>query len=144
MPTVEDIVENFTFIDDWNERYRYLIELGRLLDPLPEQAHNEHNRVRGCASQVWLETRVESRGGEPVLMFKGDSDAFIVKGLVYLVIALYGGRTPAEIAAIDAGDLFGQLDLSQHLTPQRSNGLRAMVERIKSDAKRAASDAVDA
>jgi cysteine desulfuration protein SufE len=144
MPTLEEIVDNFTFIDDWNERYRYLIELGRLLEPLPAAAHNEDNRVRGCASQVWLETTIKNRAGEPVLTFRGESDAFIVKGLIYLVIALYGERTAAEIAAIDAGDLFRQLDLSQHLTPQRSNGLRAMVERIKSDASRAASDAVEA
>lgn len=138
MPTVEEIADNFLFLDDWNERYRYLIELGRSLEPLAEDAHNETNRVRGCASQVWLETQVQQRRGEPVLFFKGDSDAFIVKGLIYLVIALYGGRPAAEILATDAADLFRRLDLSEHLTPQRSNGLRAMVDRIKSDAARAA------
>ena len=137
MPTVEEIADNFLFLDDWNERYRYLIELGRSLEPLAEDAHNETNRVRGCASQVWLETQVQQRRGEPVLFFKGDSDAFIVKGLIYLVIALYGGRPAAEILATDAADLFRRLDLSEHLTPQRSNGLRAMVDRIKSDAARA-------
>ncbi len=138
MPTVEDIVDNFLFLDDWSERYRYLIELGRSLEPLAEEAHNEANRVRGCASQVWLETEIKDRNGEPVLFFRGDSDAFIVKGLIYLVIALYGGRPAAEISVTEASDLFRRLDLSEHLTPQRSNGLRAMVERIKGDARRAA------
>ena len=140
MLDIENIVDNFTFLDDWNERYRYLIELGRALEPLSEGARNELNRVRGCASQVWLETTIEDRGGEAVLRFKGDSDAFIVKGLIYLVIALYGGRTAAEIARTDAGDLFRRLDLSEHLTPQRSNGLRAMVDRIRRDASHAAVD----
>lgn len=134
MQTVEDIIDNFEFLDDWNDRYRYLIELGRLLDPLPEEAHDETNRVRGCASQVWLETTVEGRGDDAVLRFRGDSDAFIVKGLIYLVLALYGGRTAAEIDKTDAGALFTRLNLADHLTPQRSNGLRSMVDRIKRDA----------
>ena len=144
MLSIDDIVDNFLFLDDWSERYRYLIELGRSLEPLAEDAHNEANRVRGCASQVWLETKVENRDGNPILFFKGDSDAFIVKGLIYLVIALYCGRPAAEISVLDASDLFRRLDLSEHLTPQRSNGLRAMVERIKRDARRAAHSATSA
>ncbi len=137
MQTVEDIIDGFEFLDDWNDRYRYLIELGRLLSPLPEDAHNEANRVRGCASQVWLETVVDGGGKDAVLRFKGDSDAFIVKGLIYLVLALYDGHTAGEIDVVDAGDLFKRLNLADHLTPQRSNGLRAMVERIKRDAREA-------
>lgn len=137
MQTVEDIVESFEFLDDWNDRYRYLIELGRMLDPLPEEAHNEVNRVRGCASQVWLETTVDGRGPAAVLSFRGDSDAFIVKGLIYLVLCLYDGHTAKDIGRMEAGDLFKRLNLAEHLTPQRSNGLRAMVERIKRDAHEA-------
>ena len=141
MLNTDEIVDNFMILDDWSERYRYLIELGRELEPLDEAAHNETNRVRGCASQVWLETTVENRGGDTVLFFKGDSDAFIVKGLIYLALALYDGRTAADILAIDASELFRRLGLGDHLTPQRSNGLRSMVDRIKRDAKDAASRA---
>ncbi len=138
MQTIDRIVEDFLFLDDWNDRYRYLIELGRMLDPLPAEAHSEANRVRGCASQVWLETSIDTRDGEPALSFKGDSDAFIVKGLIYLVLALYDGRTAAEIVGTDATDLFKTLGLAEHLTPQRSNGLRSMVDRIRRDAAEAA------
>ena len=137
MQSIDDIVENFLFLDDWNERYRYLIELGRELEPMPAEAHSEDNRVRGCASQVWLETKVRTVDGAPALFFRGDSDAFIVKGLIYLVLALYGGKPAADIVGTDAGELFGRLGLGDHLTPQRSNGFRAMVERIKNDARRA-------
>ena len=136
MPSIDDIVENFSFLDDWDERYRYLIELGRELEPLPAEAHDERNRVRGCASQVWLETEVSTVDGAPALFFRGDSDAFIVKGLIYLALALYSGKPAAEIERTDAGALFGRLGLGEHLTPQRSNGFRAMVERIKNDARR--------
>jgi cysteine desulfuration protein SufE len=106
---------------------------------LPEAAHNEANKVRGCASQVWLETQV-SHGpdGAPVLYFRGDSDAHIVRGLVALVLALYSGRPAAEILATDAMPLFTDLGLAQHLTPQRANGLRSMVQRIKAEARAAA------
>jgi len=131
---IDDIIENFDLLDEWDDRYRYLIELGRELEPLPESAHNEDNKVRGCASQVWVETRVSHDGGTPVLDLRGDSDAHIVRGLVYLVLALYSGRPAQEIVTIDAQDLFRTLGLDAHLTPQRSNGVRSMVERIKSDA----------
>ena len=138
MPTpIDDIVENFELLDEWDDRYRYLIELGRELEPLDEAAHNEANKVRGCASQVWLETHVERPADEPRLTFRGDSDAHIVRGLVYLILALYSGRSAAEIVSTDAQDLFQRLGLDAHLTPQRSNGVRAMVERIKSDARQA-------
>ena len=132
------IIENFELLDDWEDRYRYLIELGRGLEPLPEAARTEDNKVRGCASQVWLETRVERNPGHPpVLTFRGDSDAHIVRGLVRLAIALYSGRPAPEIIATDARDLFEKLGLSAHLSPQRSNGVRSMVERIQSDARAA-------
>ena len=135
MLSLDQITENFDLIDDWEERYRYLIELGRELDPLPADAHNEANRVRGCASQVWLETHTLQQDDAAVLWFKGDSDAFIVKGLIYVVLALYSGRPASEIVGTDAAPLFEKLGLQAHLTPQRSNGLRAMVERIRSDAR---------
>jgi cysteine desulfuration protein SufE len=132
--TIDEIVDNFSFLDDWDDRYRYLIELGRMLEPLPEAAHTDANKVRGCASQVWLETHVDRSGPEPVVRFLGDSDAHIVRGLVALVLALYSGRPASEIVATDAMDLFRKLGLSEHLTPQRSNGVRSMVERIRRDA----------
>jgi len=135
--TINEIIENFDLLDEWDDRYRYLIELGRDLAPLPEAAHNEENKVRGCASQVWLETHVTRDGAEPVLTFLGDSDAHIVRGLVYLMLALYSGRSAREIVDTDPQALFAKLGLDAHLTPQRSNGVRSMVERIKSDARAA-------
>lgn len=135
---LEDIVEDFNLLDDWEDRYRYLIELGRTLEPLEEAAHNDRNKVLGCVSQVWLVTEVEAQAGEPMLSFRGDSDAHIVRGLVALVLAMYSGKPASEILATDAQPLFKELGLSAHLTPQRSNGVRSMVERIKSDARRAA------
>jgi cysteine desulfuration protein SufE len=134
---IDEILDNFTYLDDWEDKYRYLIELGRALEPLPPELHTDAYKVRGCASQVWLETRVVPgrRGGEPVLQFRGDSDAHLVRGLIALLIALYSGRTAEEILATDAIGLFQNLGLEAHLTPQRSNGLRAMVERIKCDAR---------
>ncbi|MEY3553840.1 MAG: hypothetical protein RL735_2188 [Pseudomonadota bacterium] len=135
--TIDDIIENFELLDDWDDRYRYLIELGRELAPLPEDAHSEDNKVRGCASQVWVETQVSRDAGEPVLTFRGDSDAHIVRGLVYLILTLYSGRNARNILETDAQDLFKRLGLDAHLTPQRSNGVRSMVERIKNDARNA-------
>jgi cysteine desulfuration protein SufE len=134
---VNEIVENFELLDDWDDRYRYLIELGRMLEPLDEAAHNDANKVRGCASQVWVETTIDRDGPAPRLTLKGDSDAHIVRGLVTLVFALYSGKTAKEILATEAQPLFEQLGLSAHLTPQRSNGVRAMVDRIKTDARKA-------
>lgn len=134
LPTFDDIVANLEFIDDWEERYRYVIELGRMMPDLPAEAHSEANRVHGCASQVWLETRVEGEGGDPVLAFRGDSDAHIVRGLVALLVALYSGKPASRIAETDAVEIFDKLGLREHLTPQRSNGVRAMVERIRRDA----------
>ena len=142
LPTFDEILANFEFIDDWEERYRYIIELGKLMPPLPEEARNDANKVRGCASQVWLETVVErpdggGTGGEPALVLRGDSDAHIVRGLVALIIALYSGKPASTVLETDAAAIFDELGLSEHLTPQRSNGVRAMVDRIQRDAKAA-------
>ena len=138
MSDIETIVQDFELLDDWEDRYRYLIEIGRDLAPMPEASHNEANKVRGCASQVWLETHVDRDEGEPpVLTFLGDSDAHIVRGLVRLVLAFYSGRPAREIIEADVLELFQKLGLASHLTPQRSNGVRSMVERIKNDARAA-------
>jgi len=137
LPSIDEILSNFEFLDDWEERYRYLIELGRLMEPLPDSARTDANKVKGCASQVWLETRVGHQEGTPVLHLRGDSDAHIVRGLVALLTALYSGKTASEALTTDAPQLFQDLGLSEHLTPQRSNGVRAMVERIRSDARAA-------
>jgi cysteine desulfuration protein SufE len=138
MTTIDDIVENFALLDEWDDRYRYVIELGRTLKPLPEGAHNEANKVRGCASQVWLLTHVKPDGaGGPVISFEGDSDAHIVRGLIAILLALYSGKQAKEILNIDALALFERIRLRNGLTPQRSNGLRSMVERIRAEAKAA-------
>ncbi len=136
---LQEIVDNFEMLDDWDDRYRYLIELGRELEPLDEAAHNDENKVRGCASQVWVTSsiRADTDGGKR-LFLRGDSDAHIVRGLIALVFALYSGQTTAVILDTDAQTLFERLGFAQHLTPQRSNGVRAMVNRIKADAREAA------
>ncbi|RDJ23549.1 SufE family protein [Bosea caraganae] len=136
---LDEIIANFELLDDWDDRYRYLIELGRGLAPLPEAAHNDENKVRGCASQVWLAVRREGGPGEGThLHFLGDSDAHIVRGLVALALAIYSGRSAREILSTDAFAIYEKLGLAAHLTPQRSNGVRAMIDRIKSDARAAA------
>jgi cysteine desulfuration protein SufE len=137
--TIDDILSDFELFEDWDERYRYLIDLGRRLEPLPDAARTDANKVRGCASQVWLETRkVAGNDGKPRLTFKGDSDAHIVKGLVALILALFDRKTPPEILSTNAEDVFGKLQLAEHLSMQRANGVRAMVERIKAEARAAA------
>jgi cysteine desulfuration protein SufE len=139
---IDDIIENFTLLDEWDDRYRYVIELGRTLPPLPEGAHTEANKVRGCASQVWLVTHVKPDGAAgPALTFEGDSDAHIVRGLVAILLALYSGKTAREILATDALALFERIGLRDGLTPQRSNGLRSMVERVRAEAAAALADA---
>jgi cysteine desulfuration protein SufE len=138
MTSIDEITENFELLDEWDDRYRYVIELGRTLPPLPEEAHTETNKVRGCASQVWLLTHVKPNGdGGPALSFEGDSDAHIVRGLIAILFALYSGKAAREILQTDALALFDRLGLRENLTPQRSNGLRSMVERIRRDAKAA-------
>jgi cysteine desulfuration protein SufE len=138
--TLDAIRSDFALLDDWEDRYRYVIELGRAMPQFPEELRSETNKVRGCASQVWLasEVRAPRPGAAPVLHFQGDSDAHIVRGLVAVLLALVNGKTPAEVLAADAKALFTELGLAQHLTPQRSNGFFSMVERIRADARAAA------
>jgi cysteine desulfuration protein SufE len=136
--TIDEIRDNFALLEDWDDRYRYVIELGRTLEAMPEAEHSQANKVQGCASQVWLSKRIERGGGEePVLNYLGDSDAHIVRGLIAILLTLYNGRTPQDILGTDAVAVFEEFGFREHLTPQRSNGLRAMVERIKSDARAA-------
>ncbi len=138
MADIAEIIDNFSLLDEWDDRYRYLIELGRELPPLAAEAHNDANKVRGCASQVWLDTSVRPNGaGGPVLIFVGDSDAHIVRGLIAILFAMYSGRSAKDILATDAVALFERIGLREHLTPQRSNGFRSMVDRIHSDARSA-------
>ena len=135
MATLTQICSDFAVLDEWEDRYRYVIELGRALPPLPEPLRTDANKVRGCASQVWLLTHVKPDGaGGPQLTFEGDSDAHIVRGLVAILFALYSGKRAKEILAIDPEAVFEKLGLRENLTPQRSNGFAAMVARIKADA----------
>ena len=136
--TIDEIRDNFALLDDWDDRYRYVIELGRTLAPMPDAEHSAANKVQGCASQVWLSKQVErDSGSDPLLKYLGDSDAHIVRGLIAILLTLYSGRTPQEILGTDALAVFDEFGFREHLTPQRSNGLRAMVERIRSDARAA-------
>lgn len=138
LPPISEITENFELLDDWEDRYRYLIELGRMMPPLPEDAYSDANKVQGCASQVWLDIRDEGPPDDRRITFRGDSDAHIVKGLVALLIALLSGRRAREILQTDTLSVFDRFGLAQHLTPQRSNGLRSMINRIRAEAGRAA------
>lgn len=136
-PTIDTIIANFELLDDWEDRYRYVIELGRTLAPLAEADHTEDNRVRGCASQVWVVSRTENAKGRCILRFNADSDALIVRGLVAIALTLLDGKTPRDVLETDTEAVFKQLGLAEHLTAQRTNGLRALVLRIKSDATQA-------
>jgi cysteine desulfuration protein SufE len=133
---VDELVESFAALGEWEERYRYLIELGRKLPPLPDAERTEAHKVRGCMSQVWLGSTLQ-RGPPPRLELRGDSDAHIVKGLIALLFKLYSGRTPAEILALDARSVFERLGLETHITMNRRNGFYAMVERIRALAENA-------
>jgi cysteine desulfuration protein SufE len=130
--TLNDLAAEFDLLGDWEERYRYVIELGRELAPLTEAERDDGNKVRGCASQVWLVTEPQSDGA---LAFRGDSDAHIVRGLIAILLRLYSGRRPEEILAFDAKSAFEKLGLSGALSAQRSNGLASMVARIRRDAE---------
>lgn len=132
---VSDLIDDFSFLDDWEDRYMHVIELGKALPPLSLEEQIDANKVKGCASQVWLTSDLLPDGR---LEFKGDSDAHIVKGLVALALQIYSGQTPEAIANLDAKAIFQALGLSEHLSMQRSNGLSAMVARIQSDARAAA------
>jgi cysteine desulfuration protein SufE len=138
MADIAEIIDNFSTLDEWDDRYRYLIELGRELAPLSAAAHNDLNKVQGCASQVWLDTTVRPNGAAgPVLTFQGDSDAHLVRGLIAILFAMYSGKNARDILDTDAIARFEKMGLREHLTPQRSNGFRSMVERIRSDARNA-------
>jgi cysteine desulfuration protein SufE len=138
MQELDEIAAEFDLLGDWEERYRYVIDLGRALDPLSEADRGDANKVRGCASQVWLVQRDAPDGG---LEFRGDSDAHIVRGLIAILLRLYSGRRAEEILAFDARSAFDRLGLSGALSAQRSNGLHSMVERIRRDAKAARASA---
>lgn len=134
--SLETIISDFELLEEWEDRYRYIIDLGKELEVLPPAALTDANKVQGCVSQVWLQTHVGD-GNNPVLEFKGLSDAHIVRGLVAMVLAIYSGKQASEIIATDALEILRSLGLDQHLSPQRSNGLKAMVQRIKKDAQAA-------
>jgi len=135
---IDEIIDNFSVLDDWEDRYRYLIDLGRELEPLDDAERTAETKVRGCASQVWLICEACGRGAGTVLKFRGDSDALIVRGLIAVLFALYSGKEASEILATNEKAALTQLGLDRHLTPQRSNGLVSMVARIKAYASSAA------
>ncbi|MBC7145509.1 MAG: SufE family protein [Thioclava marina] len=135
----EEIAETFEFLDDWEDRYRHVIELGRELPPLDEAVKVPATKVEGCASQVWLLPRIEGTGPQASFDFQGESDAMIVQGLIAILHALYSGLSVEEVLKVDATAELGRLGLNDHLSAQRSNGLRAMVERIRKLAGEAAS-----
>jgi cysteine desulfuration protein SufE len=136
MNAIQAIRDDFAFLDEWEDKYRYVIDLGEALPPFPEESRNAAHKVQGCVSQVWL---VSDRGSgpDPVITFLGDSDAHIVRGLVAIMLALFSGHRASEIVSTDAEALMRSLGLDEHLTPQRANGLRAMIKRIKQDAQAA-------
>jgi cysteine desulfuration protein SufE len=133
---IDTIRDDFAFLDDWQERYRYIIELGNDLPTFPEASRDDRHKVRGCVSQVWLHTEIGG-GRDPVITFWGDSDAHIVRGLVAIMLALFSGKRASEILRTDAEATMHEFGLDEHLTPQRANGLRSMVKRMKGDAEAA-------
>ncbi len=133
---IDDLVDEFSFLDAWEDRYRHVIDIGRGLDGVRDEERNEANRVQGCVSRVWLVTDILD--GDPVrLSFRGDSDAHIVKGLVGVIARLFSDRTPEDILAVDAREVFNRLGLSEHLSQQRSNGLNSLIARVRADAEAA-------
>lgn len=133
--TIEEIIENFEFLDEWDDRYGYLIELGRQLSPLEDSEQTEETRVQGCVSQVWVVGETSEENGETLLHFRGASDAHIVRGLVAIALTLFSNKTPDQVMATDEQEVFAKIGLGEHLTPQRANGLRAMVQRLKATAQ---------
>ena len=129
----QDIAENLSFLDDWEDRLNYVIELGQALPPMPDDDKSAENKVKGCVSNVWLVSEVDRSSDQPVMSFRGQSDAIITKGLVAVLLALYSGRPATEVAETDAIAWFEKLGLSEHLGMQRSNGLVAMVNRIRGE-----------
>ena len=127
----EDIAETFDFLDDWEDRYRHVIDMGKAMEDLPEDLRVPATKVDGCASQVWLVPEIGGDGADARFHFRGDSDAMIVKGLIAILVALYDGLSVTEVMAVDAPAELGRLGLNDHLSAQRSNGLRAMIQRIR-------------
>lgn len=142
MTSLQTIIDDFEYLDDWEDRYRYLIEIGKALPDMPESEHTDANKVRGCASQVWLvaETR-PGEAGDPVMIYRGDSDAHIVRGLVAIVLAATSGEKASVVENLDEAELLSRLGLGEHLSTQRANGLRSMVMRIKAHAAAARAEA---
>ena len=132
--TIDDLIENFDLLDDWEDKYRYLIDLGEKYTTLPAELHQPEWKVIGCQSQVWLVPEVKTDEGKKLLYFQGDSDAAIVKGLIAIVFALYQQMTAQDIVAFDVRPWFEKLSLTQHLTPSRSQGLEAMIRAIRTKA----------
>ena len=130
-PEFEEIAETFEFLDDWEDRYRHVIELGKAMEPLEEAFRVPATKVDGCASQVWIVPQIEGLGADAVFRFRGDSDAMIVRGLIAILVALYSGLGVSDVLKVDAGGELARLGLNDHLSAQRSNGLRAMIERIR-------------
>jgi cysteine desulfuration protein SufE len=130
-PAFEEIAETFAFLDDWEDRYRHVIELGRAMPPLEEAFRVPATKVEGCASQVWILPEIDGSGPGAIFRFRGESDAMIVRGLIAILQALYSGRPVAEVPKVDAKAALDRLGLSDHLSSQRSNGLKAMVARIR-------------
>lgn len=128
--SIEMILNDFSLLDEWEDRYRYIIELGKELEPLSVEEHNDATRVTGCASQVWLVFSTKMDGGKTRFLFRSDSDALIVKGLLAIVMALYNQKTRDEILSIKTENIFKQLELTSHLSQQRSNGLNSIISRI--------------
>ena len=133
--TIDDLVEDFELFEDWEERYRYIVDLGKKLPPMPDDEKIEDNKVRGCMSQVWITCQPETADGDTILSFRADSDAFIVKGLIAILLELYSGRRPQEILTVDATEALTRLGLESHLSPNRRNGFVAMVDRIRKEAQ---------
>ncbi|WP_421481065.1 SufE family protein [Agrobacterium rosae] len=134
MASLDKIMDDFAFLDDWEDRYRYVIELGKELPDLADEKKTAENKVQGCASQVWVVSHSDGES-DPMLTFEGDSDAHIVRGLVAIVLAVYSGKKASEIASLDAIEVFGKIGLVEHLSSQRANGLRSMVNRIRAEAQ---------
>jgi len=134
--TIEEIIENFSLLDDWETRYSYVIELGGALEPYPQEARDAAHKVPGCVSQVWLLTKQDEQK-DPRLEFLADSDSHIVRGLLYIMLALFSGQKASDILATDIEVFLTKLGLDEHLTPQRSNGLRSVIARIYAEARSA-------
>lgn len=135
--SIDKIIENFSYLDEWEDRYKYVIELGKELEPMPEALQVDANKVHGCSSQVWLFTKVVEVGDQKRLHFLGNSDAHIVRGLVSITLSMFNDKTPGEIVALDVEGIFKEIQLREHISAQRSNGLSSMLLRIKSDAQAA-------